>query len=178
MHDTDHISTTPFTEGISFWWNYVHNCDAQIARDPSTGYIYIQKTEELFTEDTSQVAIEQMALINKVNEQSYIHMQMGINVASTDGFINMFATVSDSLLPNTGRVWRQPIWSNNNPTPQDYYYSLGGFIAQDDGGADVFCHFSAINTQGYKSLEENQRVEFDVTQGQKGPQAENVNVLA
>ena len=52
-----------------------------------------------------------------------------------------------------------------------------GFIAQDDGGADVFCHFSAINTQGYKSLEENQRVEFDVTQGQKGPQAENVTVI-
>jgi CspA family cold shock protein len=52
-----------------------------------------------------------------------------------------------------------------------------GFIAQDDGGADVFCHFSAINTQGYKSLEENQRVEFDVTQGQKGPQAENVRAL-
>lgn len=138
MHDTGHISTTPFTEGISFWWNYVHNCDAQIARDPSTGYIYIEKTEELFTEDTSQVAIEQMALINKVNEQSYIHMQMGINVASTDGFINMFATVSDSLLPNTGRVWRQPIWSNNNPTPQDYYYPLGGFIAQDDGAGNEY----------------------------------------
>ncbi|MGB8650383.1 MAG: cold-shock protein [Mycobacteriales bacterium] len=52
-----------------------------------------------------------------------------------------------------------------------------GFIAQDDGGADVFCHFSAIQTQGYRSLEENQRVEFDITQGQKGPQAENVRPL-
>ena len=52
-----------------------------------------------------------------------------------------------------------------------------GFIAQDGGGADVFCHFSAIATQGYKSLEENQRVEFDVTQGQKGLQAENVRVI-
>ncbi|MBC7275739.1 MULTISPECIES: cold-shock protein [Nocardioides] len=49
-----------------------------------------------------------------------------------------------------------------------------GFIAQDDGGDDVFVHFSAIQTQGYKSLDENQRVEFDVTQGPKGPQAENV----
>ena len=49
-----------------------------------------------------------------------------------------------------------------------------GFIAQDDGGADVFVHFSAIQMQGYKSLEENQRVEFEVTQGPKGPQAENV----
>jgi CspA family cold shock protein len=52
-----------------------------------------------------------------------------------------------------------------------------GFISQDDGGADVFCHFSAIQTNGYKSLEENQRVEFDVTQGKKGPQAENVRPL-
>ena len=49
-----------------------------------------------------------------------------------------------------------------------------GFIAQEDGGDDVFVHFSAIQTQGYKSLDENQKVEFDVTQGPKGPQAENV----
>lgn len=49
-----------------------------------------------------------------------------------------------------------------------------GFIAPDDGGADVFVHFSAIQSDGYRSLDENQRVEFEVTQGQKGPQAENV----
>ena len=49
-----------------------------------------------------------------------------------------------------------------------------GFIAQQDGGDDVFVHYSAIQVQGYKSLDENQLVEFDVTQGPKGPQAENV----
>jgi CspA family cold shock protein len=49
-----------------------------------------------------------------------------------------------------------------------------GFIAPEDGSADVFVHFSAITTSGYRSLEENQKVTFDVTQGQKGPQAENV----
>jgi cold shock protein len=52
-----------------------------------------------------------------------------------------------------------------------------GFIAQEDGGDDVFVHYSAIQTQGYKSLDENQKVEFDVTQGPKGPQAENVRAL-
>ncbi len=52
-----------------------------------------------------------------------------------------------------------------------------GFIAQEDGGDDVFVHYSAIQTQGYKSLDENQKVEFDVTQGPKGPQAENVRPL-
>ena len=51
-----------------------------------------------------------------------------------------------------------------------------GFIAQDGGGDDVFVHFSAIQMQGYKALEENQKVEFDVTQGPKGPQAENVRL--
>ncbi|MBV9025791.1 MAG: cold-shock protein [Streptomycetaceae bacterium] len=50
-----------------------------------------------------------------------------------------------------------------------------GFISQDGGGPDVFVHFSAITgTTGYRSLEDNQKVEFDVTQGAKGPQAENV----
>ena len=52
-----------------------------------------------------------------------------------------------------------------------------GFIAQEDGGDDVFVHYSAIQTQGYKSLDENQKVEFDVTQGPKGPQAENVRAV-
>ncbi|ATE52042.1 MULTISPECIES: cold-shock protein [Actinosynnema] len=49
-----------------------------------------------------------------------------------------------------------------------------GFIEQDGGGPDVFVHFTAINASGYRSLEENQAVTFEVTQGPKGPQAENV----
>jgi len=52
-----------------------------------------------------------------------------------------------------------------------------GFIAVDGGGADVFVHYSAIAATGYRSLDEGQKVEFDVTQGQKGPQAENVQPL-
>ena len=52
-----------------------------------------------------------------------------------------------------------------------------GFIAQDGGGDDVFVHFSAIQTQGYKSLDEGQKVEFDVTQGPKGPQADQVRPI-
>ena len=49
-----------------------------------------------------------------------------------------------------------------------------GFITQDEGGPDVFVHFSAISGTGYRNLEENQKVEFEVTQGQKGAQAANV----
>ena len=52
-----------------------------------------------------------------------------------------------------------------------------GFIAPDDGGADLFAHFSAIQGRGFRSLEENQRVEFDVAQGDRGPQAANIRPL-
>ena len=51
-----------------------------------------------------------------------------------------------------------------------------GFIAVE-GGPDVFVHFRAIKSEGYRTLEEGQKVEFDITQGQKGPQAENVTVI-
>jgi CspA family cold shock protein len=50
-----------------------------------------------------------------------------------------------------------------------------GFIAVD-GGQDVFVHFTAIQADGFKTLDEGQRVEFEVTQGQKGPQADQVRV--
>ncbi|MBA2427659.1 MAG: cold-shock protein [Actinobacteria bacterium] len=50
-----------------------------------------------------------------------------------------------------------------------------GFISQDNGN-DVFVHFSAIQSEGYKSLEEGQAVEFDVTNGPKGEQASNVRI--
>ncbi|NKI35374.1 cold-shock protein [Wenzhouxiangella sp. XN79A] len=49
-----------------------------------------------------------------------------------------------------------------------------GFISQDDGGKDVFVHFSALTGSGFKSLAEGQKVSFDVTDGAKGPQASNV----
>jgi cold shock protein len=50
-----------------------------------------------------------------------------------------------------------------------------GFIAPDEGGEDLFVHFSGIAGSGYKSLDDDQRVTFEVTQGQKGPQATNVS---
>lgn len=52
-----------------------------------------------------------------------------------------------------------------------------GFITPESGGDDLFVHFSAIQVPGYKSLEEGQRVTFEVTEGRKGPQASEVNPL-
>jgi len=49
-----------------------------------------------------------------------------------------------------------------------------GFITPEDGTADVFVHFSAISGDGYRNLDDSQRVQYDVSQGQKGPQAANV----
>ena len=52
-----------------------------------------------------------------------------------------------------------------------------GFITPDEGGEDLFAHFSAIQSNGFKSLQENQRVSFEVTQGPKGKQAANIQPL-
>ena len=52
-----------------------------------------------------------------------------------------------------------------------------GFIAPDDGGKDLFAHFKEIQGEGFKTLNENQRVSFEVTQGQKGPQASRIRSI-
>lgn len=52
-----------------------------------------------------------------------------------------------------------------------------GFITPDDGSADLFAHYSQIASSGFKTLDENQKVEFEVTQGQKGLQASNITPL-
>ncbi|UUX96937.1 cold-shock protein [Aquabacterium sp. J223] len=52
-----------------------------------------------------------------------------------------------------------------------------GFITPERGGKDLFAHFSEIRSSGYKTLDENQRVEFEIKQGQKGPQAANIRVI-
>ncbi|TDT33708.1 cold-shock protein [Naumannella halotolerans] len=52
-----------------------------------------------------------------------------------------------------------------------------GFIAIDGGGPDVFVHYSAIDTNGFRTLDEGQRVEFETKQGDKGPQADSVRVV-
>jgi len=65
--------------------------------------------------------------------------------------------------------------SNSTGTVKWFNDAKGfGFISQDNGGKDVFVHFSALSGSGFKSLAEGQKVTFDLTDGAKGPQASNV----
>ena len=75
-----------------------------------------------------------------------------------------------------------PFWERKNDMTQGtvkwFNSEKGfGFIAPDGGGADVFVHYSNLAGDGYRSLDDNQRVEFDVVAGKKGPQAEQVRAI-
>ena len=66
----------------------------------------------------------------------------------------------------------------NNGTVKWFNSEKGyGFISNDNGGDDVFVHFSALQMEGFKVLDEGDKVEFDVVNGEKGPQAANVTKL-
>lgn len=93
--------------------------------------------------------------------------------------------VPDSVATPSLRQPGPPPWSKNirnnvmaTGTVKWFNADKGfGFIAPDDGSADLFAHFSAINSGGYRSLEENQKVSFESEQGPKGMQAMNIQVL-
>jgi CspA family cold shock protein len=77
-------------------------------------------------------------------------------------------------------LFKETSMSTTNQTGTVKWFNEGkgfGFIAQDNGGNDLFAHFSEIRGSGFKTLAENQRVEFDITQGQKGLQASNIRVI-
>ena len=91
-----------------------------------------------------------------------------------------------SLIARTGESWgisttnpsRKDFMSVETGTVKWFNESKGyGFIAQDAGGADLFAHFRDIEGSGFKTLTENQRVQFEVKQGQKGLQAANIKPL-
>lgn len=165
IRDTAHTTYTPFTEGISYWWNVCKNADALCVRNPNDGYIRFEKTEELFIEDNSQVAIEQMALINKVDGDSYINMEFGINSDPNKypiAKINMWCRVSDSLVPDTGRVWRAPVFTNNNVVPAFRNYYLRDMVASDDGAGNEYVMLNGQTFVAYGRATANSTVEYGI----------------
>ena len=97
-----------------------------------------------------------------------------------------FSARIGQLLTRTGESWgilsthpsRKYDMTIETGTVKWFNESKGfGFIAPDSGGKDLFAHFKEIQGTGFKTLTENQRVEFEVTQGQKGPQASRIRAI-
>jgi len=91
-----------------------------------------------------------------------------------------------SLLARTSQSWgipptnpsRKDLMSIETGTVKWFNESKGyGFISPDNGGKDLFAHFKEIQGEGFKTLTENQRVQFEITQGQKGPQASRIRAV-
>jgi CspA family cold shock protein len=105
-------------------------------------------------------------------------------VGTVIGYLSLSRDFASHRRGRNARVGE--VWDDHRPAPvKEIWMATGtvkwfnsekgfGFIEQDGGGPDVFVHYSAIDSQGYRELNEGQQVEFEVTQGQKGPQAANV----
>lgn len=87
--------------------------------------------------------------------------------------------MSTRTSPETETPYRPPVSSRRRGVVKWFNDAKGfGFIAPEDGGKDIFVHFSGINGKGHRQLEENQEVAFDVETGDKGPFATNVDVVS
>lgn len=165
IRDTGHISTTPFTEGISYWWKSTINADATCVRNPSDGYIRIEKTEELFVEDKSIIALEQMALINKVNNQSYISLEMGISAslsAQRANITNIFCRISDQIKFKTGRIWRHPVLSNESETPVFRQYKIRNMVAYENEAGVDYAVLNGSSFVSYNNGEAGSTIEYGI----------------
>jgi cold shock protein len=90
----------------------------------------------------------------------------------------LLARTSDSWGISTTNPSRKDHMSIETGTVKWFNESKGyGFISPDNGGKDLFAHFKEIQGEGFKTLTENQRVQFEVTQGQKGPQASRIRAV-
>ncbi len=86
-------------------------------------------------------------------------------------YIRIVSKKNLHLFEDEGKLLQCKVKLNGSTQKKGY-----GFIEREDGG-DVFVHFSAIQTEGFKTLEEGQAVEFDIVEGARGPQAANVTKL-
>jgi len=96
-------------------------------------------------------------------------------LTASNGHSNKMTHVADA--EHTAQADEHPLWSEKMATGKVKWFndSKGfGFITPDEGGEDLFAHFSAINMSGFKTLKEGQAVQFEVTQGPKGKQASNI----
>lgn len=117
--------------------------------------------------DGLQVSIDRMTDLLEVISDGLFHLNLHIGAAVTPWVPDQERRVTPESAP--GHKFGRVKWFD---VTEGF-----GFLLQDGGGEDVFVHYSAIQTHGSKVLSENERVEFDIVLGPKGPIAENVRVV-
>lgn len=139
---------TPHTEGISYDWATTTNADYYVGREDRTGYIIIEKEEELFAEDISTIALEQIAVINRASLATYFTADYSNTAYSDTQFKFSFKNALDAP-DESARIYRFATTGNGSTQPQQYVIPFTNLVAVTDAAGNEYAKFGLSSMVEY-----------------------------